>query len=108
MKQGLVRLLYNFGKRFMVMCVLLCYPVSIHMLQLLSTGHPISSFYYIITEITESHFQEYRYRVTMLKDMFPSAKLYSYNFVLYLVKYNLSIYYKTSIKTRKYINHSSI
>ena len=35
MKQGLVRLLYNFGKRFMgwtlhmIMYVLLCYPVSI-------------------------------------------------------------------------------
>ena len=35
MKQGLVRLLYNFGKRFIgrtlhiIMCVLLCYPVSI-------------------------------------------------------------------------------
>ena len=27
----------------MIMCVLLCYPVSIHMLQLLSTGRPISS-----------------------------------------------------------------
>ena len=50
MKQGLVRLLYNFGKKFMgwtlhmIMCVLLCYPVSIHMSQLLSTGCPISSF----------------------------------------------------------------
>ena len=50
MKQGLVRLLYNFGKRFMgwtlhmIMCVLLCYPVSIHMSRLLSTGRPISSF----------------------------------------------------------------
>ena len=49
MKQGLVRLLYNLGKRFMgwtlhmIMCVLLCYPVSIHMSQLLSTGRPISS-----------------------------------------------------------------
>ena len=49
MKQGLVRLLYNFGKRFMgwtlhmIMCVLLYYPVSIHMSQLLSTGRPISS-----------------------------------------------------------------
>ena len=49
MKQGLVRLLYNFGERFMgwtlhmIMCVLLCYPVSIHMSQLLSTGCPISS-----------------------------------------------------------------
>ena len=35
MIQGLVTLLYNFGKRFiwwtlhMIMCVLLCYPVSI-------------------------------------------------------------------------------
>ena len=27
----------------MVMCVLLCYPVSVHMWQLLSTGRPISS-----------------------------------------------------------------
>ena len=27
----------------MIMCVLLCYPVSFHMLQLLLTGHPISS-----------------------------------------------------------------
>ena len=27
----------------MIMCVLLCYPLSIHMLQLLSTGRPISS-----------------------------------------------------------------
>ena len=36
MKQGPVKLLYNFDKRFMgwtlhmIMCVLLCYPVSIH------------------------------------------------------------------------------
>ena len=28
----------------MIMCVLLCYPVSIDMSQLLSTGRPISSF----------------------------------------------------------------
>ena len=28
----------------MLMCVLLCYPVSFHMLQLLLTGRPISSF----------------------------------------------------------------
>ena len=28
----------------MIMCVLLCYPVSIHRSQLLSTGRPISSF----------------------------------------------------------------
>ena len=28
----------------MIMCVLLCYPVSIHMSQLLSTGRSISSF----------------------------------------------------------------
>ena len=28
----------------MIMCVLVCYPFSIHMSQLLSTGHPISSY----------------------------------------------------------------
>ena len=27
----------------MIMCVLLCYPVSFHMLQLFLTGHPVSS-----------------------------------------------------------------
>ena len=54
MKQGLLRLLYNFGKRFMgwtlhiIMCVLLCYPLSIHMSQLLSTGRPISSLIVIL------------------------------------------------------------
>ena len=50
MKQGLVRLLYNCCKMFMgwtlhmIMCVLLCYRVSFHMLLLLLTGRPISSF----------------------------------------------------------------
>ena len=29
----------------MIMCVLLCYPVSLHMLQLLLTGCPISSLF---------------------------------------------------------------
>ena len=35
----------------MIMCVLLCYPVSVHMSQLLSRGRPISSYnmyFYII------------------------------------------------------------
>ena len=32
----------------MIMCVLLCYPVSIHMSQLLSTGRPISSLNYAL------------------------------------------------------------
>ena len=32
----------------MIMCVLLCYPVSIHMSQLLSTGRPISSLLLIL------------------------------------------------------------
>ena len=31
----------------MIMCVLLCYPVSIHMSQLLSTGRPISSYAFL-------------------------------------------------------------
>ena len=35
----------------MIMCVLLCYPVSIHMSQLLSTARPISSFYRGVTKI---------------------------------------------------------
>ena len=35
----------------MIMCVLLCYPVSIHMSQLLSTGRPVSSFF---TKLTSS------------------------------------------------------
>ena len=29
----------------MIMCVLLCYPVSIHMSQLQATGRPISSLF---------------------------------------------------------------
>ena len=75
MKQGLVTLLYNFAKRFMgwtlhmIMCVLLCYPLSIHMSQLLSTGHPISSFYYIsittlltiVTNILRNHYLGFIY-----------------------------------------------
>ena len=38
----------------MIMCVLLCYPVSIHMSQLLSTGRPISSLqmYLIVSFFT--------------------------------------------------------
>ena len=32
----------------MIMCILLCYPLSIHMSQLLSTGHPISSYDFLI------------------------------------------------------------
>ena len=34
----------------MIMCVLLCYPVSIHMSQLLSTGRPISSSQFMTIE----------------------------------------------------------
>ena len=64
MKQGLVRLLYNFYKRFMgwtlhmIMCVLLCYPVSIHMSQLLSTGRPISSSTLHSTELVVKLLQQ--------------------------------------------------
>ena len=35
----------------MIMCVLLCYPVSIHMSQLQATGRPISSFIYIFFKL---------------------------------------------------------
>ena len=32
----------------MIMCVLLCYPVSIRMSQLQSTGRPISSILFVL------------------------------------------------------------
>ena len=35
----------------MIMYVLLCYPVSIHMSQLLSTGRPISSFFKYVVHL---------------------------------------------------------
>ena len=38
----------------MIMCVLLCYPLSIHMSQLLSTGRPISSFFSELQKMIES------------------------------------------------------
>ena len=38
----------------MIMCVLLCYPVSIHMSQLLSTGRPISSYNYFSFKILDN------------------------------------------------------
>ena len=34
----------------MIMCVLLCYPVSFYMLQLLLTGRPISTFSYLLMQ----------------------------------------------------------
>ena len=52
MKQGLVRLLYNLGKRFMVdithdnVCSSM---LSCFYSHLLSTGRPISSFYIYVT-----------------------------------------------------------
>ena len=55
MKQGLVRLLYNFGKRFMgwtlhmIMCVLLCYPVSIRIYYQQGVLFLVFSQYYILT-----------------------------------------------------------
>ena len=36
----------------MIMCVLLCFPVSIHMSQLLSTGGPISSLIFDLAVAT--------------------------------------------------------
>ena len=35
----------------MIMCVLLCYPVSIHMSQLQATGRPISSYLLKVLQI---------------------------------------------------------
>ena len=45
----------------MIMCVLLCYPVSIHMFQLLSTERPISSLN--ITEDMKFYIAQYKYKV---------------------------------------------
>ena len=38
----------------MIMCVLLCCPVSFHMLQLLLTGRPISSYPLKFTHLSGS------------------------------------------------------
>ena len=35
----------------MIMCVLLCYPVSIHMSQLQATGRPISSIFVAFADL---------------------------------------------------------
>ena len=40
----------------MIMCVLLCYPVSIHMSQLQATGRPISSFKTFLLKYLEDIF----------------------------------------------------
>ena len=40
----------------MIMCVLLCYPLSIYMSQLLSRGCPISSFYLYLTFFAQTSF----------------------------------------------------
>ena len=37
----------------MIMCVLLCYPVSIHMSQLQATGRPISSLHHVCVWVTQ-------------------------------------------------------
>ena len=39
----------------MIMCVLLCYPVSIHMSQLQATGRPISSYYLYLYSVPYLH-----------------------------------------------------
>ena len=43
----------------MIMCVLLCYPVSIHMSRLLSTGRPISSFRSIQPQLNDLELLDY-------------------------------------------------
>ena len=59
----------------MIMCVLLCYPVSIHMFQLQAIGRPISSFIYFSTLIVISFrtsifsFRESYFRLVGLFDL---------------------------------------
>ena len=51
----------------MIMCVLLCYPVSIHMSQLLSTGRPISSFNsFLLVEVWDVHITYRKPRLCLL------------------------------------------
>ena len=45
----------------MIMCVLLCYPVSVHMSQLLSTGCPISSLKLYLSDFFHSVSKIYFY-----------------------------------------------
>ena len=42
----------------MIMCVLLCYPVSIHMSQLQATGRPISSLHHVCACVGHAVFSE--------------------------------------------------
>ena len=49
----------------MIMCVLLCYPVSIHMLQLLSTGRPISSIFNRNVNISDQHTTQLMYQLSV-------------------------------------------
>ena len=51
----------------MIMCVLLCYPVSIHMSQLLSTGRPISSYF---SNDTLNFFEVFIFNLSVNMDMF--------------------------------------
>ena len=61
---------YLFNKRLigwtlhMIMCVLLCYPVSIHMSQLQATGRPISSFQTNYTKFGRIHLYPMKYLPT--------------------------------------------
>ena len=66
----------------MIMCVLLCYPVSIHMSQLLSTGRPISSLKFVVNTLSLSstlmqHWHLFDYFVLFVKCMCaPSDKFH--------------------------------
>ena len=66
----------------MIMCVLLCCPVSIHMSQLLSTGRPISSFYMVYKKI-----------YTTLMDFYLSLNLNVFSFLPLKFKCNLIVIY---------------
>ena len=58
----------------MIMCVLLCYPVSIHMSQLQATGRPISSF-------REHLYPSYSVILNELRDLYVDQKFGHHNLI---------------------------
>ena len=57
----------------MIMCVLLCYPVSIHMSQLLSTGCPISSYCFFLLFVLSGQSTSYPFDFSLAMHFFMSS-----------------------------------
>ena len=77
----------------MIMCFLLCYPVSSHMLQLPLTGRPISSF-----NISQYNFLNFSFNTKSV----PSSIVYSNSWGSIFQKY-CSIFITTIYFGEKYL-----